>query len=249
MCIVTVPELHVEKKRMLTGVIFDFDGIIVDTEPLHYKAFQEILIPLGLGYSWEEYLRHYIGFDDRDAFREAFRASGKAIEDEALKRLIEQKAEAFGKIIASGVEPYPGVVELIRSLEANLPVALCSGALRSDITPILEQLGIDGVFDAVVTADEVAASKPDPESYLLVVKKLASLFPEKNIVPATCLAIEDTPAGITSATNAGVNVLAVTNSYPEEKLTRAFRVVDTLVGIDCRSLCALFNSHHDPTSH
>jgi beta-phosphoglucomutase len=66
---------------MLAAVIFDFDGIIVDTEPLHYKAFQEILVPLGLGYQWEEYLRRYIGFDDRDAFREAFRAGGRALPD------------------------------------------------------------------------------------------------------------------------------------------------------------------------
>ncbi|HEX5772981.1 MAG TPA: HAD hydrolase-like protein, partial [Geomobilimonas sp.] len=64
---------------MLAAVIFDFDGIIVDTEPLHYKAFQEVLIPLGMGYGWDEYLGHYIGFDDRDAFREAFRRNGRAL--------------------------------------------------------------------------------------------------------------------------------------------------------------------------
>ena len=69
---------------MLAAVIFDFDGIIVDTEPLHYKAFQEILVPLGLGYPWEEYLRRYIGFDDRDAFREAFRSGRKELADREL---------------------------------------------------------------------------------------------------------------------------------------------------------------------
>src|SRR5919108_3104199 len=101
---------------MLTAVIFDFDGIIVDTEPLHYKAFQEILVPLGLGYSWEEYLRRYIGFDDRDAFREAFRAGGKVLGEEELRELIEEKGQAFQRTIATGVEPYPGVVELIRAV-------------------------------------------------------------------------------------------------------------------------------------
>ena len=80
---------------MLSVVIFDFDGIIVDTEPLHYKAFQEILVPMGLGYSWDEYLRHYIGFDDRDAFREAFGAVGREVGDADLRLLIEEKGRAF----------------------------------------------------------------------------------------------------------------------------------------------------------
>src|SRR5476651_1498466 len=105
---------------MLSAVIFDFDGIIVDTEPLHYKAFQEVLAPFGYGYSWDEYLRNYIGFDDRDAFRETFRASRRNISPEELSRLIDRKAEAFQHAISKGVEPYPGVVELVRSIAGNL---------------------------------------------------------------------------------------------------------------------------------
>ena len=221
---------------MLSAVIFDFDGIIVDTEPLHYKAFQEILIPLGLGYSWEEYLRLYIGFDDRDAFREAFSAGGKQIDDGMLNRLIEEKARAFQRTITAGVEPYPGVVALIRSIAGNLPLALCSGALPSDINPILKQLGIDDVFDVIVTAADVAASKPDPESYGLAVSRLRTVFPEKGIIPGNCLAIEDTPAGIASASGAGLKTLAVTNSYPEESLGTADKVVQSLVGIDMDGL-------------
>ncbi len=224
---------------MLSAVIFDFDGIVVDTEPLHYKAFQEILVPLGLGYSWEEYLRHYIGFDDRDAFREAFRAAGKTVDGHELTVLIERKAAAFAEIIMRGVEPYPGVVELVSSLRGKLPIGLCSGALPSDINPILDQLGIADAFDVRVTARDVAASKPDPESYALTVEKLRSLFPGKGITPETSLAIEDTPAGIASATGAGLKVLAVTNSYPEEKLAGAFKVVETLIGIDYQSLSLL----------
>ncbi len=117
---------------MLAAVIFDFDGIIVDTEPLHYKAFQEILVPLGYGYSWDEYLLSYIGYDDRDAFRAAFRVAGREIAEQELHLLIEEKARAFQRAIAAGVEPYPGVVELIRSLAGNIPLALCSGALPGD---------------------------------------------------------------------------------------------------------------------
>lgn len=220
---------------MLNAVIFDFDGIIVDTEPLHYKAFQEILVPLSLGYSWEEYLDRYIGFDDRDAFREVFRSAGRTLTDQELHELIKGKAEAFLRIVSVGVSPYPGVVELIRSISGNLPLALCSGALRSDIDPILLQLGLTGVFDAMVTADEVSASKPDPESYRVAVQRLQGIFPGK-VEAGASLAIEDTPAGIASATGAGLRVLAVTNSYPGDRLTGACKVVDSLAGIDLEGL-------------
>jgi len=220
---------------MLTAVIFDFDGIIVDTEPLHYKAFQEMLVPLDLGYSWQEYLDRYLGFDDRDAFRESFRAAGRPLADAELRTLMEGKAEAFLRIVAGGVPPYPGVVELIRSISGNLPLALCSGALASDIEPILVQLGLTGAFDTMVTADQVAASKPDPESYRLALTRLKEIHPGK-VDPAHALAIEDTPAGIASATGAGMKVLAVTNSYPGERLTGALKVVESLSGVDLEAL-------------
>jgi HAD superfamily hydrolase (TIGR01509 family) len=225
---------------MLAAVIFDFDGIIVDTEPLHYRAFQDILAPLGLGYSWDEYLRSYIGYDDRDAFREAFRAGGKPLDDGGLRRVIDAKAEAFQKAIASGVEPYPGVVDLIRSIAGNLPLALCSGALPSDIRPILKQLEIEAAFNVIVTAADVAASKPDPASYTVTVARLGAAFPGNGITPARCLAIEDTPAGIASASGAGLKTLAVTNSYPEESLGKACKVVQSLVGISIEGLRLLF---------
>ena len=225
---------------MLEAVIFDFDGIIVDTEPLHYRAFQEILVPLGLGYSWADYLRSYIGFDDRDAFRETFRSRGRTLNDQELQALVRGKSAAFQGIIAGGVETYPGVVELIRSIAGNLSLGLCSGALPSDIDPILKQLGIDGLFDVVVTAADVQASKPDPESYTLAVAGLNNVHSDRNIIPGRCLAIEDTPAGITSARGAGLKVLAVANSYPEENLAAADKVIGTLAGVELNNLRMLF---------
>lgn len=221
---------------MLSAVIFDFDGIIVDTEPLHYRAFQAILEPLGLGYPWEEYVNLYMGFDDRDAFREAFRVHGRALGDHELERLIDRKAAAFQEIISGGVAPYPGVVELIQSINGNVPLALCSGALRCDILPILAGLGLSEVFDVMVTAEEVSASKPDPASYALAVERLAAAFADRGILPGRCIAIEDTPAGIASASGAGIPVIAVTNSYPADRLTGAFKVVDSLAGIGLEDL-------------
>lgn len=224
---------------MLTAVVFDFDGIIVDSEPMHYRAFQKVLEPLGAGYSWQEYIDKYMGFDDRDAFREAYRFHGLQLREGELTRLIATKAACFQEVIAAGVQPYPGVVELIRSLSGTIPLAICSGALRSDIEPVLEQLSLGGAFDLMVTAEEVQASKPDPASYRLAVERLQQAFPAAGIKPAATLAIEDTPAGIMSAVGAGLTVLAVANSYPASELGQAARTVGSLAGISIEDLRTL----------
>lgn len=216
---------------MLKAVIFDFDGIIVDTEPLHYRAFQTILEPLGKGYSWDDYVARYMGFDDRDAFIEVFSAAGEKLSHDSLELLIERKARIFQDVIASGVAPYPGVVRLATELAAKVPVALCSGALPSDILPILQQLSLEKVFSVMVTAADVEASKPDPASYRLAVELLRATFPDHGIAPSSCLAIEDTPAGIASANGAGIPVVAVTNSYPADHLQSACKVVASLADI------------------
>jgi HAD superfamily hydrolase (TIGR01509 family) len=214
--------------REATAVIFDFDGVIVDTEPLHYAAFQRTLEPLGLHFSWQEYVETYIGFDDRDAFKHAFSTSGTALGAEALLRLIEQKAAYFEEIIGSGVAAYPGVVDLIIQLNAhNIPLAICSGALRSDIDPILAMLGITSYFDVIVTADDVAASKPDPECYQLAFQQLLAVH-NHSFSKESTIAIEDTPAGIASAKGAGLLVCAVTNSYPAKRLDQATFITDSL---------------------
>jgi beta-phosphoglucomutase len=213
---------------MLAGVIFDFDGVIVDTEPLHYRAFQKILEPLGLGYGWDTYVADYLGFDDRDAFREAFRSRGRPLSGTELEPLIEQKAQAFLEIIAAGVRPYPGAVELIAGISGRLPLAICSGALRSDILPVLEQFGLGGVFDVIVTADDVTASKPDPACYRLTVERLSAACPGKGIAPESCIVIEDTPGGIAAARGAGLVVVGVTTSYPADRLAGTARIVTSL---------------------
>ncbi len=227
---------------MLAAVIFDFDGIIVDTEPIHYRSFQVLLEPLGLGYSWEEYTERYMGYDDRDAFKEAFRSGCRELDGDALEELIALKAKLFQDVVAEGVTPYPGVVELVTSLAVELPVAICSGALRSDVDPILSLLSLDKAFSVKVTAEEVPASKPDPACYTLAVQRLSMAFPGRGIAPSSCVAIEDTPAGISSASRAGISVLAVTNSYPEAQLVGASSIVRSLADISLADLKALIPS-------
>lgn len=210
------------------AIIFDFDGVMVDTEPLHYKSFQRILAPLGFGFTWQEYLDSYIGFDDRDAFREAFAANKKNLDANKLHYLISQKASAFQEVIQDGVSAYPGVVELIRKLrDANIPLAICSGALRSDIDPILLMLGLTDCFDTIVTADDVTSSKPDPECYELAFSRLNSIH-NLSLNKKTTFAIEDTPAGISAAQKAILNVCAITNSYPANLLSDATYITCSL---------------------
>ncbi len=213
---------------MLAGVIFDFDGVIVDTEPLHYRAFQTLLEPLGLGYGWDSYVADYLGFDDRDAFREAFRSRGVPLKEPELAALIQRKGEVFLEIIAAGVKPYPGAVELISGISGRLPLAICSGALRSDILPILEQFALESAFDIIVTADDVSVSKPDPACYRLTLERLAAACPRKGIAPESCIVIEDTPGGIAAALGAGIAVVGVTTSYPAERLAGTIRIVASL---------------------
>jgi len=211
------------------AVIFDFDGVIVDTEPLHYAAFQRVLEPIGLHFTWQEYVETYIGFDDRDAFRHAFSTqSTMVLSQDKLHSLIEQKAAFFKEVIGAGVSAYPGVVDLILHLHTNkYPLAICSGALRSDIDPILAMLNISDYFDVIVTADDVAASKPDPECYQLAFQRLQSAH-QNSFSKDTTIAIEDTPAGISAAKAAGLMVCAVTNSYPAARLAQATFVTDSL---------------------
>lgn len=213
---------------MLIAVMFDFDGILVDTEPLHYQAYQHVLNPEGMAYSWEEYTTHYIGFDDRDGFREAYKRMGRGIDSNRLQDLVIRKAEIFAGLAAkSAICLYPGVERLLRELQGQATVGLCSGALASDIRPIVEDTGISDCFAFMVTADEVATSKPDPESYRSALWKLSELR-GCSIDPAACIAIEDTPAGIQSAGGAGLVSVAVTNTHSAEHLKGADGVVDSL---------------------
>lgn len=214
---------------LVDAVIFDFDGIIVDTEPLHYRAFQSVLEPLRLGFSWQDYIDIYMGLDDRDAFIEAFSSRGKTVNAEKLHDLIVEKAHIFQDIIKNGISAYPGVVDLIRKLHNTcIPIAISSGALHSDINPILHTLNITDCFDIIVTAEDVLKSKPDPECYCLALERLIAQNPAATITPMRTFAVEDTPAGIASATAACLQVIAVTNSYPRDHLSAATCTVSSL---------------------
>ena len=226
-----------EVVKSLQAVIFDFDGVLVDSEPLHYRAFQRVLNPRGIGFSYDEYLERYIGFDDRDAFKEAYRVSGLELDSDMLTDLIRSKSDSFEKIVKKEVEVFPGAKELVREIaDAGVPLAIASGALRNEIELILEKVSLMPYFTVIVSADQVEKSKPDPETYVMALRALEERLDNRQLDAAFCVAIEDTPAGIKSARDAGLKVVGVGHSYSVEELGDADYVVRNLDEISLSTL-------------
>ena len=214
---------------MLRAVIFDFNGIIVDDEPIHFKLFQRVLGEEGIVLTEQDYYARYLGFDDRGAFMAGFRENNRAVSADKLQELIERKAEYYQEAIRNHVTVFPGVKELVADLAQTLPLAVASGALRHEIETILKTLGLLDYFRAIVAAEDVTQGKPEPEIYL---KALAALNGRrggsKPNEAADCVVIEDSKEGIRGARRAGMKCLAVTNSHPAELLADADAVVKSL---------------------
>jgi beta-phosphoglucomutase-like phosphatase (HAD superfamily) len=221
----------------MRAVIFDFDGVLVDSEPLHFRALRDSLHPEGIRIGEEEYYKGYLAHDDRTAIRLALEAHGVSPSLVRVDSVARRKAELFGEL-AGGIPLFPGAAELVRSLAGQVPLAIASGARHDEIETILQAVGLRDAFFALVGADDVAHGKPDPEPYLRAMTCLFTRAP--GLAPAECLAFEDSGPGIASARAAGMKVVAVAHSYPPEKLGAAHRVVDSLVGLAQDRLAPLF---------
>ena len=225
---------------MIQAIIFDFDGVIVDSEPLHYRAFLRTAQEAGvdIDFDYDHYLRQYVGFDDREGFHEMIKAADpSAVKSPGLSSqiatLCESKKDVFAAIVSEGFETIPGVLDFIRSLPAEFPIAIASGATREDIELILGKLGIGPRFSTIVTASDVPRSKPDPMTYRIAFENLRTKHPSLTLDPANTLAIEDTAAGIESARGAGLHTLGLTTTTDGANLGRAHRVIQ---GFDSLSL-------------
>lgn len=222
----------------MRAVLFDFDGVLVDSEPLHYRAFRECLVPEGIALTSEEYTRTYVGYDDWTALRIALeRHEGRATEPARVHALAERKAALYEELLPE-VPFYPGAKELVRALAAEVPLAIASGALHDEIERTLVAGGLHDAFTAIVGADDVRQMKPHPEPYLAAMRAVSCRAP--GLSPSQCLVIEDSTTGVTAGRAAGMRVLAVAHTYPASRLRAAHHVAPALAGLRPDDLRALF---------
>jgi HAD superfamily hydrolase (TIGR01509 family) len=210
------------------AVLFDFDGVIVNSEPLHFLAFHEVLAAEKIELTEAEYYQEMIGFDDRGAFKHLFALRGRPLDPKTFLRVMTRKSEVMMDLIRRRkLEALPGAEEFVRGLWRHCPLGICSGALREEIEAMLEGVALRDCFTTIVAAEDVEVGKPDPSGYLLAAK-LMSDKAKRPLKPADCLIVEDAPTVIRRVKEKGFPTLAVATSYPVEKLSDADYAVKSL---------------------
>lgn len=212
----------------LTAIIFDFDGVIADTEPLHFAGFRQTLAEIGIRLTESDYYANYLGYDDRGCFIAALTAHQHPTDPAALAQLMQRKAHAYLESVKDHLVIFPGVREFVREAAAAYPLAIASGALRHEIEVILEQAGLRKEFLHITSAEDVTRGKPDPQPFLQALNALNRQRREQAITAESCLVIEDSIPGIRGAKTAGMKVLAVANTHMIEDLHEAHAVASNL---------------------
>ena len=206
---------------MINAVVFDFDGVLADSEPLHLLAFQEVLGGLGVTLTRDDYYAHYLGFADEGAFAAIAEIYGWHLTDAQIAGLVEEKARVFDAILGDAEVLYPGAAECVRRLADDFPLGIASGALKHEIVAVLERYELTGRFRFIVAAGDTPMSKPAPDPY----RRAAALH---GIPPESCIAIEDSRWGIESAKTAGLACIGITTTYPASELDVADAVIGSL---------------------
>ena len=200
------------------GVIFDLDGVLIDSFALHHEALEALASELGVTAS-EEFHRARFGTRTVDTLRAML---PEGLSDEEIARLVERKEAMFRELARGRLTSPPGALELVRSLKASgFQLAIGSSTLAENVAEVLEELGITWAFDAISTGDEVGAGKPEPDIFLLAAAKLG-------LPPGRCVVVEDAVPGVEAANRARCPVIAVTTSHPAERLGHATRVVASM---------------------
>lgn len=202
----------------IEAVVFDFDGVLADSEPLHLKAYQALLEPQGIHLDEKTYCERYLGYDDEGALRKIAEDHALLLGDEELELLVVEKGHVFAKLVGSRDVLYPGAAACVRRLASAWPVGIASGALRADIDLMLRGAGLEDLFRFIVAAGDTDRTKPAPDPYLRAAELHA-------VLPSACVAIEDSHWGLQSARDAGMRTIALTHTYPREQLIGAADVV------------------------
>ena len=224
----------------LRAVVFDFDGVIADSEPLHFEGFRRVLARQGVALGRSDYYEKYLGYDDAGAFRAALADHGQRFDDGRIAGLVADKLALFPDMVAGQPVIYEGAAACIARLGAEVPLAIASGAALNDIEVVLRGTGLRERFRTIVAAEHTPRSKPHPDPYRRAVDilreqgVLATDTPSRQIV-----AIEDSVWGLQSARDAGLRTVAVTTSYAAEDLGMADLVVPSLDAVTVEALEAL----------
>jgi beta-phosphoglucomutase len=216
----------------IRAVVLDFDGVIADTERLHFAAFRDVFS--GRGWTLDEatYFDRYLGCDDYGLVREFTRDIGVTVTATETEALVSGKGRLFGRHLESADIVFPGAKSSIEQLAGRFQMGIASGALHHEIVAILQTAGLLERFPVIVAADDVASTKPDPEPYLRAAERLG-------IPPGACVAVEDSSAGLQAARSAGMRTIAVTTTSPPALLGGADRIVAGLHEVSPELVAAL----------
>jgi beta-phosphoglucomutase len=220
---------------MLRAVIFDFDGVITDSEVLHLRSFNQVLAQYGVEISTKDYYKEYLGLSDLDCFKALVDKKVLQKPAEGIENLAKEKKLVFEKLAKTEGRIIEGVRDFLQMLsQNNIPMAICSGALLTEIELVLEQARLRPFFEVIVSAEFVKKGKPSPEGLLLTLRKLNyNLRKTPNggqnlILPNQCIVIEDSRWGLAAAKAAAMHTVAVTNSYDASELAMAEKIVTGL---------------------
>jgi beta-phosphoglucomutase len=206
---------------MIRAIVFDFDGVLADSEPLHLAATQEVFAGLGVTLTPEYYYQHLVGYDDAGMFGVMALEHRWDLDESRIGTLIEEKARIFDDMIAERDVMYAGAAEAVARLEQAFPLGIASGALKHEIEQILRNAGLARHFRFIVASGDTAAGKPAPDPYLEAARR-------HGLSPSACVAIEDSRWGIVSAKAAGMKCVGITNTYPSDELRAADHVISSL---------------------
>jgi HAD superfamily hydrolase (TIGR01509 family) len=224
---------------MLRAIIFDFDGVIANSEPLHFRAYEGVLARVGVTLTEDDYYARYLGFDDVGAFAAIARDRRLPWRDADVRALVERKAVDLEALERDVSVLFPGAADAIRRAAAMVPIAIASGARGDEIRRVLRREQLDSFFTAIVSADDTPISKPAPEPYLRALARLRTAV-SATIAARDCVAIEDSRWGLESARTAGLRTIAVTTTYEKSALGAfADLVIPSLAGVDLDVLAAL----------
>jgi beta-phosphoglucomutase len=212
---------------VIRAIVFDFDGVIANSEPLHFRAFRDVLAERGIVLAEQDYYDRYLGFDDVGAFEAIGRDRSIPLTAREIADLTAAKALRMEVLERDGSVLFPGAREAIARMAAFGPTAIASGAIRAEILRVLEHERLVRFFRAIVGAEDAPRSKPAPDPYLRAVELLSQTV-DPPLQPSECAAIEDSRWGVESARAAGLHVIGITHTYASEALPGTDAVIDHL---------------------